>query len=189
MNVGITNTRPIAGRMTIATVAQRTMRKYFRVFSTDAYTASSFCSNLFSSPSVCGVESGGCIRASILPSRILRYTSRMKTYTGTCHCGTVRYEVTTDLAKTLVCNCSHCHAKGFILHFVDRDAFKLLSGADKLTSYQFNKKQIDHVFCSVCDVQSYARGIAFPQVAINVRCLEGVDTDTLTPDRYNGRDV
>jgi hypothetical protein len=113
----------------------------------------------------------------------------MKTYTGGCHCGAVRYEVTTDLEKTMVCNCSHCHKKGFILHFADADRFKLLQGEEQLTTYQFNQKRINHLFCKVCGVQSFGRSATLPRVTINVRCLDGVDIDTLTPEKYNGKDL
>ena len=37
-----------------------------------------------------------------------------KTYTGGCHCGRVRYEVTTDLATVMECNCSHCSKRGML---------------------------------------------------------------------------
>ncbi len=113
----------------------------------------------------------------------------MKIYQGGCHCGAIRYEVETDLSETLLCNCSHCEKKGFILNFVDQDKFKLTQGEDKLTSYQFNKKAIDHVFCSVCGTQSFSQGITFPKVAINVRCLDGIDITSLSPQTFNGRDI
>ena len=113
----------------------------------------------------------------------------MKTYTGGCHCGAVRYEVDTDLKETVVCNCSHCHKKGFILHFVDLDKFRLLQGEDMLTSYKFNKKAIDHLFCKVCGVQSFGKSEQYGKASINVRCLDDVDIDTLTPTKYNGKDV
>lgn len=113
----------------------------------------------------------------------------MKTYKGSCHCGRIQYEVDTDLAKTLVCNCSHCHKKGFILHFVDAAQFRLVQGTEVLTSYMFNKKSIDHLFCSVCGIESFARGVTFPKVAINVRCLEDVDIESLAPERFNGKDL
>jgi len=62
----------------------------------------------------------------------------MKAYTGGCHCGKVRYEVTMDLKAGMTCNCSHCIKKGFILNFVPENQFKLLSGKDNLTEYRFN---------------------------------------------------
>ena len=42
----------------------------------------------------------------------------MRTYTGGCHCGQVRYEVTTDLAAVVSCNCSICTKRGLLLNFV-----------------------------------------------------------------------
>ncbi len=113
----------------------------------------------------------------------------MKTYTGGCHCGAVRYEVETDLEKVLECNCSHCHKKGLILNFVEKDKFKLLKGAEHLSDYRFNKKSIRHLFCNICGVQSFAEGVTFPKACINVRCLDGVDTSTLTITPFNGKDL
>jgi hypothetical protein len=61
---------------------------------------------------------------------------------------------------------------------------------DNLTDYQFNKKQIHHLFCSSCGVRSFARG-KLPDGretrAINVRCLDDVDIDALTPKPYDGK--
>ncbi|MCA9373590.1 GFA family protein [Candidatus Peregrinibacteria bacterium] len=113
----------------------------------------------------------------------------MKTYKGSCHCGAVQYEVDTDLARVIDCNCSHCHMKGLVLNFVDQEKFRLTKGEDQLTSYQFNTKGIDHLFCKNCGTQSFAKGITFPQVGINVRCLEGVDISKLTLEHYNGKDI
>lgn len=113
----------------------------------------------------------------------------MKKYTGGCHCGEVRYEVETTLEKVLTCNCSHCEKKGLLLNFVDKDAFKLLSGEENLTDYRFNKKTIRHLFCKMCGVQSFAHGVTFPKTAINVRCLDDVDISSLTLTSYNGKDL
>ena len=112
----------------------------------------------------------------------------MKTYIGGCHCGAVRYEVEMDLDKVMECNCSHCSKKGFLLSFVDRDKFTLQSSEDMLIEYFFNKKAIRHIFCRVCGVQSFAEGVTFPKVAINVRCLDDVDISSLTIEQVNGKD-
>ena len=113
----------------------------------------------------------------------------MKTYTGGCHCGKVKYEVETDLEKVLECNCSHCHKKGMLLNFVNKDKFTLLKGRENLTEYQFNKKAICHLFCKTCGVQSFAEGVTFPKACINVRCLDDLDTKTLTIESFNGKDL
>ena len=113
-----------------------------------------------------------------------------KRYEGGCHCGKVRYEVTTDLGKVISCNCSICMKRGSLLTFVPAAQFKLLSGEQELTDYQFNKMHIHHLFCSTCGIGSFATG-AGPKgdkmFAVNVRCLEGVDPASLTPTPYDGR--
>lgn len=115
----------------------------------------------------------------------------MATYTGGCHCGAVRYEIETeaDIEKAMECNCSHCHKKGMLLHFIDKEKFKLLSGKENLGEYQFNKKAIRHLFCKTCGTQSFAEGVSFPKACINVRCLDGVDTSKLALEPFNGKDV
>jgi hypothetical protein len=109
-------------------------------------------------------------------------------HTGGCHCGAVRYEVETDIDKVIECNCSHCHNKGLLLHFADKDKFTLLSGKDNLSEYRFNKKTIHHLFCKTCGVQSFADNDSYPKMAINVRCLDDVDTSSLTIEKANGKD-
>lgn len=110
-------------------------------------------------------------------------------YTGGCHCGAVRYEVETTLEQVLECNCSHCHKKGLLLNFVDKDKFTLLQGRENLTEYNFNKKAIRHLFCKTCGVQSFAEGVTFPKMCVNVRCLDGVEPKDLTITPYNGKDL
>ena len=115
-----------------------------------------------------------------------------KTYAGGCHCGRVRYEVTTDLAMVMVCTCSHCSKRGLLLTFVTPDKFTATAGTGSLADYQFNKKMIHHLFCPDCGIESFARGTApdgKEMVAINVRCLEGVDVDALSPVPFNGREM
>jgi len=122
-----------------------------------------------------------------------RGMSNAKTYKGSCHCGKVRYEVTLDLGKVTACNCSMCGKKGTLLTFAAPEAFKLLSGEDALTSYQFNKKVINHNFCSTCGVTSFARGKrptdGAPMIAVNARCLEGVDVATLEIRQFDGKSL
>lgn len=115
-----------------------------------------------------------------------------KTYTGGCHCGRVRYEVTTDLGTVMECNCSHCSKRGLLLTFVTPDKFNPITGDDGLEDYQFNTKVIHHLLCPDCGIESFARGRkpdGQEMVAINVRCLDGVDVKALSPVPVNGRDL
>lgn len=114
----------------------------------------------------------------------------MTTYTGGCHCGKVRYEVDTELASVISCNCSHCAMKGLLLTFVPRDSLRLLSGEETLAEYRFNKKVIEHLFCKECGVESFAYGQdqeGNRMAAINVRCLDGVNVEEVAASSFDGR--
>ncbi len=115
----------------------------------------------------------------------------MKTYTGGCHCSAVRYQVDLDLDQVISCNCSFCGKAGTLLAFAPIEAFTLQSGEAQLTDYQFNKKIIHHFFCNTCGIRSFGRGKgpAGETVAINVRCLDNVDPDTLTITKFDGKNA
>lgn len=109
---------------------------------------------------------------------------------GGCHCGAVRYEAEIDLSNAIQCNCSHCEKRGLLLSFIPAGQFRLVSGEDQLVDYQFNKKIIHHLHCRVCGVESFSRGTnknGEPTVAINVRCLDGIDLTLLTFTPFNGK--
>jgi hypothetical protein len=105
----------------------------------------------------------------------------------------VRFETKVDLeAPVIACNCSMCGRTGTLLTFIPAEKFTLLSGQDSLTDYQFNKKKIHHLFCKVCGVKSFARGIGrdgAPTIAINARCLDEVDVSGLQVKQYDGKSI
>jgi hypothetical protein len=116
-----------------------------------------------------------------------------KTYTGGCHCGRVRYEVTTDLAMVGSCNCSICQKRGALWAFAPAEQFKLTAGEDNLADYQFAKRVIHHLFCKTCGVGSFSRGQSpehsHETIAINVRCLDDIDLAALTLTPFDGKSL
>ena len=112
----------------------------------------------------------------------------VRTYTGSCHCGRVRFEITTDLTRASECNCSICSRKAYLHHQVPLERFRLLSGADDLATYQFGTKTARHQFCCHCGVAAFYRPRAHPEwYDVNVRCLDGVDLAALKIERFDGR--
>ncbi len=116
----------------------------------------------------------------------------MKNYKGSCHCGKVQFEAQGDITNAISCNCSICHRKGTVLSFVPEAQFKLISGSDALTDYQFGKKKIHHTFCSTCGVQPFGSGSApdgTKMMALNVRCMDGINLKDLTINEYDGKAI
>jgi hypothetical protein len=116
----------------------------------------------------------------------------MKTYSGGCHCGKVRYEVDMEVENAMSCNCSICSKRGWLLTFVPTTSFRLLSGESELTDYQFNKKMIHHLFCKTCGTASFGRGSdgqGGEMVAINLRCVDDLDLGAIPVMPYDGKSV
>ena len=110
-------------------------------------------------------------------------------YSGSCQCGKVTFDVDTQIDKVISCNCSRCRRLGSLLAAAKKENFKLKSGEDALTEYQFNKKAIHHYFCATCGIQPFARGKGrdgAPMVMVNVRCLEGVDPSKFEVMTFDG---
>lgn len=111
-------------------------------------------------------------------------------YTGSCHCGAVKFEVEGELTGAMACNCSICARKAALMWFVPRANLHLLTPDDALSTYTFNKHVIQHRFCKTCGIHPFGEGVApggAAMAAINIRCLEGVDTDALPVNHFDGR--
>lgn len=112
-----------------------------------------------------------------------------ETHTGSCHCGKVKFSFEGALEGAMGCNCSYCGRAGVRLAFIPKAKFTLLSGEEALTDYLFNKKVIHHLFCSTCGIGAFGRGVGpdgAEMVAVNVRCVDGVDAEKLPTQWYDG---
>ncbi|MBW4520108.1 MAG: GFA family protein [Scytolyngbya sp. HA4215-MV1] len=111
-------------------------------------------------------------------------------YKGSCHCGQISFEVEGICEQALECNCSHCSRKGYLLWFVPRSQFKLLTPEQTLATYTFNRHAIQHHFCPRCGCAPFATGSdpnSGEVAAVNVRCLENVALDEIARKPVDGR--
>ncbi|HVH46299.1 MAG TPA: GFA family protein [Labilithrix sp.] len=110
------------------------------------------------------------------------------TFEGGCHCGRVRFRVSTESLKALDCSCSICAKKGFLHLIVPQDAFEVLSGATDLTTYTFNTGVAQHRFCRVCGVHPFYTPRSHPNgVSVNVRCLDDDAAARFVIEPFDGR--
>ncbi len=93
---------------------------------------------------------------------------------GGCHCGRVRFEVDAPARITVdECNCSMCAKSGYLHLIVPASRFRLLQGADALTTYTFNTGTAKHLFCRVCGIKSFYVPRSHPDgISVNARCLD-----------------
>jgi len=114
----------------------------------------------------------------------------MRTHTGGCHCGRVRFEVIAP-AKIEVseCNCSICMKSGYLHLIVPAERFKLISGSDALTTYTFNTGVAKHLFCAACGVKSFYIPRSHPDgISVNARCLDEGSVEATFVRPFNGRE-
>lgn len=107
----------------------------------------------------------------------------MPHYLGSCHCGSVRFEVETVIDRVTRCNCSICRKKGILHHRVRPEKFRLLSDESALSTYQFGTMVAKHHFCKVCGIHTFTRPRAAPDLyTINVRTLDDFDLENERPE-------
>lgn len=137
------------------------------------------CDPLSRSPDLSSEEDGFANEGEVM---------ERQTYAGSCHCGRIRFQVTTDMSRASVCNCSICAKRAYLHHMAMPDNFRLLSGESDLVTYQFGTMTARHHFCKHCGVAPFFRPRANPaNYMVNIRCLEGVDIESLPIEPFDGR--
>ena len=113
----------------------------------------------------------------------------MTQHSGGCHCGRVRFAVIAPAQiKVLDCDCSICSKSGYLHLIVPKSDFKLLSGAEALSTYQFNTRTAKHLFCSVCGIKAFYLPRSHPDgVSVNARCLDKGTVDQMTVIKADGK--
>lgn len=107
---------------------------------------------------------------------------------GSCHCGDIAFTVEGDFTEGLDCNCSMCRRRGALLAFVPADAFELKSG-NSMAVYTFNTHKLQHHFCTTCGIAPFTEGKAPDGTAtraINLRCIPGIEVDSLKVVKWDG---
>lgn len=112
------------------------------------------------------------------------------TYTGSCHCGNIAFEVEGTIDSGLACNCSICSRRASLLWFVPRASLKLKTPDAAAGTYLFNKHGIKHRFCPACGIHAFGeatdpKGNAV--AAVNLRCIENIDLTAIPVRQFDGK--
>jgi hypothetical protein len=86
------------------------------------------------------------------------------------------------------CNCSICSKAGYLHLIVPKSRFRLLSGAESLSTYRFNTGTAQHLFCSHCGIKSFYVPRSHPDgFSVNARCLDEGTVEGMTVRQFDGR--
>jgi hypothetical protein len=113
----------------------------------------------------------------------------MRTYSGGCHCGSVRFEVELPNEVTVHrCNCSICSKSGYLHLIVPADRFHLLSGQESLVEYRFHTGVARHLFCGTCGIKSYYVPRSHPDsFSVNLNCVDLKGEVSVTIEAFDGQ--
>lgn len=125
----------------------------------------------------------------------------MTRYSGSCHCGRVQFEVEATIDHVRVCDCSICRRRGALNFRVPQNSLNLLTPWQDLVCYQWGSMTAEDYFCPTCGILPFRRpgkpstqellnGIEpFDGWAVNVRCIEGIDIDSLPIRKIHGSSI
>ena len=118
--------------------------------------------------------------------------TKMKNYSGQCHCGAIRFEFTGEtITAAMRCNCSICRRKNAIMsqQYYPADSFKIISGKECLTIYRFEPELVNHYFCKHCGIYPFHDGVANPGIyRINLCCVDELEPWQLPIRIFDGKD-
>ena len=109
-------------------------------------------------------------------------------YRGSCHCGSVKFSVKTDLSKVVQCNCSICKRKNAKMNLVSKDAITITHGEENLTIYQFSTNIAKHFFCKTCGIYTHHQRKSDPNgIGVNLGCLDELDSFNIDSELLNNK--
>jgi hypothetical protein len=125
----------------------------------------------------------------------------MTKYKGSCHCGRVRFEIEANIDHVRVCDCSICKKRGALNHRIPKENLKLLTPWEDLVLYQWGSKTAKDFFCPTCGILPFRHpsdptseeilegAKPFDGWAVNVRCLEGVNLESIPIRKVYGSKI
>ncbi len=115
------------------------------------------------------------------------------TYRGSCHCGAVRFTLTSDpITSGRRCNCSMCTRKGAVMsvRYYPPEEITVEAEPDALAVYLWGDRMVNHYFCKRCGIYPFHDSTEKPgHYRVNLGCVEGIDPLALAIELLDGRSL
>jgi hypothetical protein len=99
--------------------------------------------------------------------------------------------VDVDATSGSRCNCTVCTKVGALGGIVKPEAFRLLSGEQSLSFYEWGGKTAKRYFCKSCGISCFGRGyleeIGGAYVSVNFNALDDIDPADVKVTYWDGR--
>jgi hypothetical protein len=118
-------------------------------------------------------------------------SNESRKHAGSCHCGAVKFEVDLDATSGSRCNCTVCTKIGALGGIVKPEAFRLVSGEQSLSFYEWGGKTAKRYFCKNCGISCFSRGyleeVGGAYVSVNFNALDDIDPADVKVTYWDGR--
>ena len=95
----------------------------------------------------------------------------VRTSTGSCHCGAVRFAIDTDFPEL-----TRSRRPSALMVKLHESRLRLPAGTELEAEYRFRTRTATHHFCRVCGIYPFHRKRVTPDYyGVNVHCLHHVD--------------
>ncbi len=124
-----------------------------------------------------------------------------KIYQGSCHCKKINFTIEAEITHVRVCNCSICAKRGALIFRVEDKDFHLKNSLHDLRVYEWHSNTAKDYFCSICGILPFRKprhltaaeiekgAKPFHGWAVNVRCLDDVDIESLPIIHIDGKSL
>lgn len=111
----------------------------------------------------------------------------MARYSGSCHCGAVRFEIEAEPTEMTTCDCTLCVKKNALMIRIAQSALTITAGTADVATFQWNTGVARHHFCKRCGIYTFHRKRADPaSFGVNVFCLDGFDRSQIPTRATDG---
>ncbi|EHQ9271260.1 GFA family protein [Vibrio parahaemolyticus] len=121
-----------------------------------------------------------------------------KMYSGSCHCGLIKFEVLADIDHLRECNCSICIRRGALNFRVPKENLTVLTPLTNASLYQWGSWSAEDYFCPKCGILPFrkpsklteaeiaAGKVEFTGWAVNARCLNDLSLSEVPVVKIDG---